>query len=137
MKIKQIDHIAIATADPAGFQNLLEKLMGIPFEGVESVPDEGVNTYFYPVGATKIELLEPLSADAGLSGFLKKRGPGLHHFALLVEGLDEMVAHLKNSGIQFTTETPVKGAHGKRIIFIHPKSAGGVLIELSEQQPDS
>ncbi|PIZ66105.1 MAG: hypothetical protein COY19_07175 [Candidatus Marinimicrobia bacterium CG_4_10_14_0_2_um_filter_48_9] len=56
---------------------------------------------------------------------------------MLVEGLDDMVARLKQSGVQFTSETPTKGAHGKRIIFIHPKSAGGVLIELSEQQTDS
>ncbi|PJA51576.1 MAG: methylmalonyl-CoA epimerase, partial [Candidatus Marinimicrobia bacterium CG_4_9_14_3_um_filter_48_9] len=68
---------------------------------------------------------------------LQKRGAGLHHIAMLVEGLDDMVARLKQSGVQFTSETPTKGAHGKRIIFIHPKSAGGVLIELSEQQTDS
>lgn len=137
MKIKKIDHIAIATENPAGIQNLLEKLMGIPFEGAETVIGEGVNTYFYPLDDTKIELLEPLNAEAGLAKFLQKRGPGLHHIALLVEGLDEMVAHLKKSGILFTSGSPVIGAHGKRIIFIHPKSAGGVLIELCEQQPDS
>ena len=137
MKIIKIDHVAIATHNPSGFQELFEKLMGIPFDGVESVPNEGVNTYFYPVGGTSVELLEPLNADAGLVKFLQKRGAGLHHIAMLVEGLDDMVARLKQSGVQFTSETPTKGAHGKRIIFIHPKSAGGVLIELSEQQTDS
>ncbi|OIO63340.1 MAG: methylmalonyl-CoA epimerase [Candidatus Marinimicrobia bacterium CG1_02_48_14] len=137
MKIIKIDHVAIATHNPSGFQELFEKLMGIPFDGVETVPNEGVNTYFYPVGGTSVELLEPLNADAGLVKFLQKRGAGLHHIAMLVEGLDDMVARLKQSGVQFTSETPTKGAHGKRIIFIHPKSAGGVLIELSEQQTDS
>ena len=137
MKIIKIDHVAIATHNPSGFQELFEKLMGIPFDDVETVPNEGVNTYFYPVGGTSVELLEPLNADAGLVKFLQKRGAGLHHIAMLVEGLDDMVAHLKQSGVQFTSETPTNGAHGKRIIFIHPKSAGGVLIELSEQQTDS
>ncbi|HCW76901.1 MAG TPA: methylmalonyl-CoA epimerase [Candidatus Marinimicrobia bacterium] len=137
MKIIKIDHVAIATHNPSGFQELFEKLMGIPFDGVETVPNEGVNTYFYPVGGTSVELLEPLNADAGLVKFLQKRGAGLHHIAMLVEGLDDMVARLKQSGVQFTSETPTKGAHGKRIIFIHPKSAGGVLIELSEQQSDA
>ena len=137
MKIIKIDHVAIATHNPSGFQELFEKLMGIPFDGVETVPNEGVNTYFYPVGGTSVELLEPLNADAGLVKFLQKRGAGLHHIAMLVEGLDDMVARLKQSGVQFTSETPTNGAHGKRIIFIHPKSAGGVLIELSEQQTDS
>jgi len=137
MKIIKIDHVAIATHNPSGFQELFEKLMGIPFDGVETVPNEGVNTYFYPVGGTSVELLEPLNADAGLVKFLQKRGAGLHHIAMLVEGLDDMVARLKQSGVQFTSETPTNGAHGKRIIFIHPKSAGGVLIELSEQQSDA
>jgi len=137
MKIIKIDHVAIATHNPSGFQELFEKLMGIPFDGVETVPNEGVNTYFYPVADTSIEVLEPLNADAGLVKFLQKRGAGLHHIAMLVEGLDDMVARLKQSGVQFTSETPTKGAHGKRIIFIHPKSAGGVLIELSEQQSDA
>ncbi|MCF7802221.1 MAG: methylmalonyl-CoA epimerase [Candidatus Marinimicrobia bacterium] len=137
MKIKSIDHIAIATQDPDGFRHFLESLLGIVFAGSEVVEREGVTTHFYPVDDVNLELLEPLNGESGVARFIEKRGPGLHHIALSVEGLDEMVAKLKQAGIQFTTEAPVPGAHNKRIIFIHPKSAGGVLVELSEQAAGS
>ncbi|MCF7797828.1 MAG: methylmalonyl-CoA epimerase [Lentisphaeria bacterium] len=137
MKIKSIDHIAIATQDPDGFRHFFETLLGIAFAGSEVVEREGVTTHFYPVQGTSLEVLEPLNAESGVARFIEKRGPGLHHIALSVEGLDAMVFKLRQTGIQFTTDSPVPGAHGKRIIFIHPKSTGGVLIELSEQSANA
>jgi methylmalonyl-CoA/ethylmalonyl-CoA epimerase len=98
------------------------------------VEREGVNTHFFGVGESKIELLEPLTEDSPVGKFLEKRGPGLHHIALEVEGLDAYVARLKAANIRLLSDEPQLGAHGMRIIFIHPKSTGGVLIELSEQQ---
>ncbi len=137
MKIKKIDHIAIATPDPEVFRYFMESLLGIVRGGKETVEREGVTTHFFPVADVDLELLEPLRTDSGVQKFIDKRGPGLHHIALEVEGLDDLVQALRQAGIRFTTAAPVPGAHQKRIIFIHPKSAGGVLIELSEQPPSN
>ena len=94
---------------------------------------EGVTTHFFGVGESSIEMLEPLSEDSPVGKFLTKRGPGLHHIALEVEGLDEYVSKLKRAGITLLSEEPKIGAHNMRIIFIHPRSTGGVLIELCEK----
>jgi methylmalonyl-CoA/ethylmalonyl-CoA epimerase len=134
MKIKRIDHVAIASALPDEARSLFTELMGIEYTGCDPVEREGVNTHFFRVGESNLEVLEPLGADSTVARFLEKRGSGLHHISLAVEGLDDFVVHLKTKGIQFTSEEPGIGAHGKRIIFIHPKSAGGVLLELCEEQ---
>ena len=132
MKILRIDHVAIAQNEPQNARNLFEALLGIPYTGSDPVEREGVNTHFFKLGESNLEILEPLGPDTPVGRFLDKRGPGLHHISLAVEGLDEFVAHLKAHDIQLLSAEPVIGAHGKRIIFIHPKSAGGVLLELSE-----
>ena len=134
MKVKKISHIAIAGDDPEQSKVLYEDILGLNFTGSELVEREGVNTRFFGVGESKIELLEPLTEDSPVGKFLEKRGPGLHHIALEVEGLDAYVARLKAANIRLLSDEPQLGAHGMRIIFIHPKSTGGVLIELSEQQ---
>ena len=133
MKVTRISHVAIAGNDSEQTRVLYEDILGLKFSGSEKVEREGVNTHFFEIGNSNIELLEPLAIDSAVGKFLAKRGPGLHHIALEVEGLDEYVLKLKDAGIILLTEKPQLGAHGTRIIFIHPKSAGGVLIELSEQ----
>ncbi len=133
MKIKKISHIAIAGRDPEQTRVLYEDILGLKFTGSEPVKREGVTTHFFGVGESNIELLEPLSKDSHVGKFLEKRGPGLHHIALEVDDLDGYVEKLKAAGISLLSETPNLGAHGMRIIFIHPKSADGVLIELCEK----
>jgi len=134
MKVIKISHIAIASdaAEPA--RTLYEDILGLQFTGSELVEREGVKTHFYQAGESNIEVLEPLSADSPVGKFLQKRGPGLHHIALEVESLDEYVEKLKRADITLLSDEPQTGAHGMRIIFIHPRSTGGVLIELSERK---
>jgi len=132
MQVTKLSHVAIAGDDPEQTRRLYQDLLGLEFTGSETVEREGVTTHFFRVGESSIELLEPLTEASPVGQFLAKRGPGLHHLALEVEGLDEYVARLKAAGIPLLSETPQLGAHNMRIIFIHPKAAGGVLIELSE-----
>ncbi|NQV42959.1 MAG: methylmalonyl-CoA epimerase [Candidatus Marinimicrobia bacterium] len=133
MKVTKISHIAIAGDNPEQTRVLYEDILGLKAEGSEAVRQEGVTTHFYQAGESSLELLEPLSAETPVGKFLEKRGPGLHHIALEVEGLDDYVQKLKDAGIVLLSDAPTVGAHDMRIIFIHPKSAGGVLIELCEK----
>lgn len=133
MKVKKISHIAVAGAQADQAKVLYQDLLGLNYSGSEPVEQEGVTTHFFDAGESSIELLEPLSEDTPVGKFLDKRGPGLHHLALEVEGLDDYVLKLKKAGIILLSDEPKLGAHGMRIIFIHPKSAGGVLIELCEK----
>lgn len=133
MKVLKISHVAIAGDDPEQARELYEDILGLTFSGSEIVDREGVNTHFFELGESHLELLEPLTEDSSVGRFLGKRGPGLHHIALEVEGLDEFVNKLKKANIALLSDEPLPGAQGKRIIFIHPKSAGGVLLELSEK----
>ncbi|MBT3252896.1 MAG: methylmalonyl-CoA epimerase [Candidatus Marinimicrobia bacterium] len=134
MKVTGISHIAIAGDNPEQTRILYEDILGLISGSSEVVEQEGVTTHFYKAGESTIELLEPLSAETPVGKFLEKRGPGLHHIALEVEGLDAYVRKLKEAGIMLLSDEPTLGAHDMRIIFIHPKSAGGVLIELCEHQ---
>jgi len=133
MKVKKISHIAVAGSDSDQTKVLYQDILGLNFSGSEAVETEGVTTHFYDAGESSIELLEPFSPDTPVGKFLDKRGPGLHHIALEVEGLDDYVLKLKEAGVVLLSEEPKLGAHDMRIIFIHPKSAGGVLIELCEK----
>ncbi len=134
MKVTRISHIAIAGDNPEQTRILYEDILGLNSGGSEVVEQEGVTTHFFRAGESSIELLEPFSAETPVAKFLEKRGPGLHHIALEVEGLDDYVLKLKEAGIMLLSEAPTLGAHDMRIIFIHPKSAGGVLIELCEKR---
>ncbi len=133
LKIKKISHIAVAGSDPEQAKVLYKDILGLKYTGYEAIHQEGVTTHFYEAGESSIEVLEPFSAETPVGKFLEKRGPGLHHIALEVEGLDEYVLKLKQAGVVLLSDEPKKGAHDMRIIFIHPKSAGGVLIELCEK----
>lgn len=133
MKVKKISHIAVASSDTEQARLLYKDILGLEFSGSETVATEGVTTHFYEAGQSNIELLEPVSAETPVGKFLDKRGPGLHHIALEVEDLDGYVRKLKDAGITLLSDEPKLGAHDMRIIFIHPKSAGGVLIELCEK----
>lgn len=130
-KIK-LDHIGIAT--PEITDSNIFKLLGLSDGGAEEVPTEKVKVGFYGTdNGANIELLEPTSDESPIAKFLDKRGAGIHHICFRVENIDEMVQMLKSNNIKLINEEPRVGAHNCRVVFIHPKSTGGVLVELSEK----
>ncbi|MFO7289411.1 methylmalonyl-CoA epimerase [Planifilum fulgidum] len=129
---KKISHIGIAVRDLEAALPLYTDVLGLALEGVETVPSEGVKVAFLRIGETRIELLEPLGPDSPIASFLEKRGEGIHHIALEVDGIEERLRLLSEKGIRLIHERPKQGAHGARIAFLHPKATGGVLYELCE-----
>jgi methylmalonyl-CoA/ethylmalonyl-CoA epimerase len=127
----KLDHIGIAvkSLDAARIYSAL----GLKVDHVENVESQGVKTAFIEVGDTNLELLEPLSADSPVAKFIDKRGEGIHHICFRVTDLESHLARLKKQGYRLINETPVPGAHGCRVAFLHPSAGNGVLIELSEK----
>jgi len=130
-----VDHIGIAVDNLSGAIERFQKLLGGPPESIEVVKEHGVKTAFFGVGETALELLEPISLSTPIANFLQKRGSGIHHICLSVGNLEGLLQALKSAGIRLIDETPRKGAHGKRVAFVHPNALCGVLLELSEQMP--
>jgi methylmalonyl-CoA epimerase len=126
-----IDHLGIAVRSLADAKEIYEKL-GLSVTAEEVVPSEGVRLVMVPLGASRIELLEPTSEDSTIARFLAKRGEGLHHICLRVPDLAATVHKLKADGVRLVSDTIKTGAGGHRYVFVHPSSAGGVLLELVE-----
>ena len=130
--ITGLDHIAIAVADlEAGIRRFLEDF-GIPFEGTEDVHAAQTKTAFFPIPGTRIELIHPLDGKGAVQRHLERRGEGLHHICFRTDDIEGDMAMLQSKGYRFLSDGPQPGAHGTKVAFIHPKSAGGVLIELAE-----
>ncbi len=123
-----IDHVGVAVSSLDDAGPLFELLTGATCSAVEELEDQGVNVSF--VGG--LELLEPRGPDTPVGRFLERRGPGVHHVALRVEDVEEALARFRDRGLQPVDEAPRPGARGHRVAFLHPKSTGGVLIELVE-----
>ncbi len=130
--IRRLDHIAIAVPDLDAAITRFAEDLGIPLAGREDVPTEKTSTAFFPIEGTRIELVHPMNGEGPIAGFLEKRGPGLHHVCFETDDLDGDIARLRAKGYQFLSEAPKPGAHGTRVIFVHPRSCGGVLMELAE-----
>ncbi len=128
-----IEHIGIAVKNFEEANNLYFQLLGVAPYKTEHVASEAVNTSFFKVGATKIELLEGTSEDSAISRFIQKRGEGIHHIAFEVADITAEMERLKKEGFILLNETPKKGADNKLVCFVHPKSAAGVLIELTQE----
>ena len=126
-----LDHIGIAVKSLDAAKAIYEKL-GIPVSNKETVESEQVRLVMVPVGDTRLELLEPLSDDSVIGKFISKRGEGLHHVSLRVPDLSAAVARLKQDGVRLVSDEIKIGAGGHRYVFVHPSSAGGVLLELVE-----
>jgi LAO/AO transport system kinase len=124
------DHVGVAVLDPAPLLAFLERAFGTTAEPPIEVPAYGVRVRFARLGRGAIEIVEALGASSPISAFLSSRGPGLHHVAVRVHDLDGLVASLSASGVRMIDETPRIGAEGRPVAFVHPSSAGGVLIEL-------
>ena len=130
-----LDHIGVAVETIDSGLAVYEAL-GIEVEGVEEVADQKVRVAFLPVGDTRIELLEPTDETSPIARHLERRGAGLHHICLRVANIRTAMAQLSEEGYRLLSEEPLRGAHNCLVCFVHPKSAGGVLIELSESIGD-
>ena len=129
-----IDHLGIAVKSLAAAKAFYEKL-GLKPMTEETVEQEKVRLSMVPVGESRIELLEPTSEDSPIAKYLAKRGEGLHHVALHVTDLPHVVEQLKSSGVRLINDQVQIGAGGHSYVFVHPSSAGGVLLELCEDAP--
>ena len=125
---RKLDHVAIALRSFDEVLPLLERLGGVAATAPERVDSQGVEVCF--VG--RVELIRPLAGDSGVARFIERRGAGLHHIAFRVADVGATMKELAAEGYRFTSEEPLTGAGGHRIAFMHPKSAGGVLVELVE-----
>lgn len=130
----QIDHIGIAVRSIAQARRLYQSL-GLPIVHEEAVEHEQVRTAMIPAGEARIELLEPTSDASPVGRFLAKRGEGLHHIALQVENISLALETLKARGVRLVTDEIQTGAGGHLYFFVHPASAGGVLLEICQNPP--
>jgi methylmalonyl-CoA/ethylmalonyl-CoA epimerase len=127
-----LDHVAIAVASLDESGATFARLLGTAASGRERVASQGVEVMFLATGTATLELIAPLSSDSPVGRFLASRGPGLHHIAFRVADLEATLRELAGAGLRLVDREPRIGAHGRRIAFVHPASAGGVLIELVE-----
>ena len=130
--ITRIDHLGIAVRSLEETIPYYENVLGLHCEGREEVESQKVRTAFFACGDVHLELLEPTAEDSPIAKFLDKNGPGIHHLAYQVDGLEGRLASLKGQGVRLIDESPRLGAHHSRIAFLHPKASGGVLTELCE-----
>ena len=130
----KIEHIGLAVKDLSSAIPLYTKLLNSNCYKTESVASEKVNTAFFQKGESKIELLESSDPDGVIARFIEKNGEGLHHIAFEVADIFAEMERLKNEGFRLLNETPKEGADNKLICFIHPKDAGGVLVEICQER---
>jgi methylmalonyl-CoA/ethylmalonyl-CoA epimerase len=130
----KLEHIGIAVKSLGVSDELFAKLLGKESYKKESVEREGVTTSFYETGESKIELLEASNLESPISKFIDKKNEGIHHLAFGVENILEEIERLKKEGFQFISEEPKEGADNKLVVFLHPKSTNGVLVELCQEK---
>lgn len=132
LKIKKIDHVAIAVANVDEALAKWREAFGLEATVREVVESQKTEAVLLPIGDSNVELISP-KGNEGLQKYLEKRGPGIHHIAIEVEGIESALAFLKGIGVQLIDEAPRKGARGHKVAFIHPRATGGVLVELVEE----
>lgn len=132
MTIIKVDHIAVVVADMGAALGFWRDALGLPLAGTESVAAEAVDVAFLPAGESRVELLLPTTDDSGIAKYLDKRGPGMHHLCLAVTDITATLAQLRAHNIELINEEPRTREDGTRYAFVHPKSTGGVLVELYE-----
>lgn len=132
--MRKIEHIGIAVKDLEKSNELFEKLLGKAHFKTELVAGEGVETSFFQLGETKIELIQATRPDSPIAKYLEKKQEGIHHIAFDVEDIHAEVARLKAQGFEILNETPKEGADNKLVVFLHPRSTNGVLVELCQEK---
>ena len=133
MKVIGIEHIGIAVEDLEKNASFWKNIIGLKHCGIEDVDGQGVFTDIYDTGSGKIELLVSKYPDSPISNFIKKRGTGIHHICLTVEDIDQAIDYLKANKIKLIGDKPTIGAENYKVVFIHPRSTGGILVELAEK----
>ena len=131
MTIKKINHVAIAVKDIEAALDFWENKLGLKLDYIEEVPSEASRVAFIPIGDSLIELVQPTRDDTGMAAYLEKRGEGMHHLCVEVQNIDETFNRLKEQGVRLINTEP-QVLPGRKMAFIHPKAANGVLVELYE-----
>ena len=134
--MEKIEHLGIAVKDLQKANEIYSKLFNQEPYKTEVVESEGVSTSFFKVGENKIELLEATNPNSPIAKFLEKKGEGIHHIAFDVEDIEAEIVRLKEEGFVVLNDVPKKGADNKLVVFLHPKSTNGVLIELCQDVND-
>jgi methylmalonyl-CoA epimerase len=129
-----IDHIGIAVSSLDESLAFFRDALGLELDAPEEIASQRVRAHFLPAGQAFFEILEATADDSPVAKYVAKRGPGLHHVALLVDDIVAALAELKAKGVRLIDETPRPGAHGSLVAFIHPASAHGVLVELKQKR---
>ena len=130
-KLTKINHVAVVVSDIDQALKFWQDAMGIEVDHIEDVPSQKSTVAFLPVGESEVELVKPTSAETGAGKFLAERGGGMHHLCFEVDNIVEMLADLKTKGVRLINEEPIE-LPGRKMAFVHPKSTGGVLVELYE-----
>ena len=133
MAILRIDHIAIVVPEIDDALDFWQLALGLNVEHTEEVTEQETMIAMMPVGESEVELVQPTTETSGLARYLEKRGPGLHHICFQVDDIEATLEEFKKKGVKLINREPVTGAGGKKIVFIHPKSASGVLVELVQE----
>lgn len=128
-KIKKINHVAVAVTDVDASLKFWQDGLGLQVSQIEEVPSQNAAVAFLPVGDSEIELVQPTSPETGVARFLSERGGGMHHLCFEVDDIVGMLTDLKGKGVRLINEEPLE-LPGRKMAFVHPKSSGGVLIEL-------
>ena len=130
-QIKKINHVAIVVRDIDESLKFWETALGLKLHHVEDVPSQASKVAFIPVGESEIELVQPTTEDSGMAAYLEKRGEGMHHMCIEVDDIEAKMQELKDAGVRMINDVP-QVLPGRKMAFIHPKSASGVLVELYE-----
>jgi methylmalonyl-CoA/ethylmalonyl-CoA epimerase len=131
-KVTRINHVAVVVGDIDQALGFWRDAMGLDLSHVEDVASQKSQVAFMPLGESEVELVKPTSDDSGVSKFLNEKGPGMHHLCFEVDDIDGMLARLKEHGVRLINEIPLQ-LEGRRVAFVHPKSANGVLVELYQE----
>lgn len=134
--ITHIDHLGIAVEDLESTISIYRDLLGLPMVGTDEVPEQKVKVAMFKVGESKIELLESTDPEGPIGKHIEKKGQGIHHIAFHTDNIEADLEKMKQQGARLINETPVSGAHGTKVAFIHPKSSGKVLMELCQPGDD-
>lgn len=127
-----IAHIGVAVKDIEEQTRIWKDVLGLPFDGTDEVP--GVKIAFFPLGEGSVELVQSTEPDSGLAKFVEKTGGGMHHLCIKVADIKAALKELKEKGVKLIDQEPRAGAHGHMVAFVHPKSTGGVLLELMQEK---
>jgi len=130
-QIKKINHVAIVVRDIEESLKFWESALGLELHHVEDVPSQASKVAFIPIGDSEIELVQPTTEDSGMAAYLEKRGEGMHHLCIEVDDIEAKIKELKDAGVRLINDT-AQVLPGRKMAFIHPKSASGVLVELYE-----